>query len=81
MASDSSIPQEISTAMCYKNQVLVSYTSSPAIHLYNLSSIPYTHIHSFVTHSTIISFDWGYKKDLVLACSPSHCYILQIKNK
>lgn len=77
----SPIPQEISTAMCYKNQVLVSYTSDPSIHLYTLSSIPYSHLSCFPTKSPIQSFDWGFKKDLILACSPSNCYILKITSK
>ena len=81
MASIKSNSQEVSTAMCYKNKLLASYKQDNSVHLYSLSALPYCHLNSLKTSGPTVSFDWGFKKDLILACGPAGVQVFRVLEK
>ncbi|OMJ85434.1 hypothetical protein SteCoe_13277 [Stentor coeruleus] len=68
----------ISTALCYKNKLLLSFQGEPQLHLFQLSSQPYPHLSSFELKSHAICLDWGVKKDQILVGSEKGIYVLKI---
>ena len=71
----------VSSALCYKDQLVVSLTGDNTLQLLSLGGYPYPFIASSILDSHAKSLECGVKNDVVLAATGFTVFILKIENK